>query len=225
MSLVCEHVSKSFGSPPLNVLKDVSLDIPDGQFVALTGRSGAGKSTLLYVLSSLDNPTSGRVLLSNKATTEMTSKELHAFRNTKMGFVFQFHYLIAELTVIENILVPALKLRQQGTLRARALELIEKFDLSSKVNRYPRQLSGGEMQRVAIARALIMRPEYLFADEPTGSLDTINADSVMNILQECNKQEGTTVIMVTHDPDFASMAQRQIKLSDGEVTEDQLTNS
>ena len=220
MGIICNHVCKSFGTPPIEVLKDVSVSIPDGQFVALTGRSGAGKSTLLYVMSSLDNPTSGKIMISDKDIAEMDSKELHWFRNVKMGFVFQFHYLIAELTVLENILVPALKLHREDERKGRAKELIEKFGLTSKLGRYPRQLSGGETQRVAIARALIMQPQYLFADEPTGALDGANADIVMKILKECNEDDGTTVIMVTHDPDFASMAQRQLRLSDGVLVED-----
>lgn len=222
MGIVSNHIGISFGTPPTRVLTDINLTISDGEFVSLTGRSGAGKSTLLYVLSSLDNPTEGTVSIEGKDISKMTSKELHVFRNTQLGFVFQFHYLIAELTVIENVLVPALKNHEEKSRRARAESLIAQFGLSAKMNRYPRQLSGGEMQRVAIARALIMQPKYLFADEPTGALDTSNADSVMNILKECNEKEGTTVIMVTHDPDFAKMTKRQIRLADGRVIEDSL---
>lgn len=220
MSIVVEHVGKAFGSPPARILSDVSLAIPDGQFISLTGRSGAGKSTLLYVISTLDNPTEGKVMISGKDTSTMTSKELHWFRNVKMGFVFQFHYLIAELTVLENVLVPALKLHQEKERRARAENLIAQFGLTEKLQRYPRQLSGGEMQRVALARALIMQPQYLFADEPTGALDTANAETVIRILKECNQLDGTTIVMVTHDPDFAKMAQRQIRLADGKLVED-----
>lgn len=220
MSIVVEHVGKAFGTPPVRILSDVSLTIPDGQFISLTGRSGAGKSTLLYVISTLDNPTEGKVMISGKDTSTMTSKELHWFRNVKMGFVFQFHYLIAELTVLENVLVPALKLHQEKERRARAENLIAQFGLTEKLERYPRQLSGGEMQRVALARALIMQPQYLFADEPTGALDTANAETVIRILKECNQQDGTTIVMVTHDPDFAKMAQRQIRLADGKLIED-----
>lgn len=220
MGLIAEHVGIAFGTPPTRVLTDINLSVADGEFVSLTGRSGAGKSTLLYVLSSLDDPTEGKVSIAGKDITNMTSKELHWFRNTKLGFVFQFHYLLAELTVIENVLVPALKLHEEKTRRARAENLIAQFGLAEKMNRYPRQLSGGEMQRIAIARALIMQPKYLFADEPTGALDTGNAESVMKILTDCNGNEGTTVIMVTHDPDFAKMAKRQIRLADGRIVED-----
>lgn len=220
MGLVAENISLSFGKPPVAVLKDINLKIDDGEFVSLTGRSGAGKSTLLYVLSSLDNPTQGRVLIEGKDFAKMSSKELHSFRNTRLGFVFQFHYLIAELTLLENVLVPARKLHQEKQRMGRAMELIAKFGLEEKTHRYPRQLSGGEMQRVAIARALIMQPKYVFADEPTGALDTLNGEIVMKILTECNAKEKMTVIMVTHDPDFAAMTQRQIKLADGQVVFD-----
>ena len=222
MGITAEHLGIAFGTPPTRVLMDINLTIADNEFVSLTGRSGAGKSTLLYVLSSLDDPTEGRVVIEGQDIAKMTSKELHQFRNTKLGFVFQFHYLLAELTVIENVLVPALKLHQEKSRRARAESLIASFGLAEKTHRFPRQLSGGEMQRVAIARALIMQPKYLFADEPTGSLDTTNAESVMKILKECNEKENTTVIIVTHDPDFAKMTKRQIRLADGRVIEDSL---
>ena len=220
MGIVSKHVGIKFGSPSVRVLSDITIDIQDGEFVSLSGRSGAGKSTLLYVLSSLDNPTEGSVEISGKDITQMTSKDLHRFRNEQMGFVFQFHYLIAELTSIQNVLMPAMKCKRNTELRPRAIELLEKFGLKEKHDRYPRQLSGGEQQRLAIARALIMSPKYLFADEPTGALDTTNAESVMKILQECSTKEGMTVIMVTHDPDFAAMAPRQILLADGKVMSD-----
>lgn len=218
--ITAEHLGIAFGKPPTRVLTDINLTIEDGEFVSLTGRSGAGKSTLLYVLSSLDKPTEGTVSIAGKEISKMTSKELHWFRNTQLGFVFQFHYLLAELTVIQNILVPALKLHQEKTRRDRAENLIAAFGLSEKMHRYPRQLSGGEMQRVAIARALIMQPKYLFADEPTGALDTINAESVLKILTDCNTNEGTTIIMVTHDLDYAKLAKRQIRLADGKIIGD-----
>lgn len=220
MAIVASHIGIEFGKPPTRVLTDINLTIDDGEFVSLTGRSGAGKSTLLYVLSSLDDPTEGSVSIAGKDISQMTSKELHFFRNTKLGFVFQFHYLLAELTVLENVLVPTFKLHQEKDRRPRAEYLLQEFGLAEKMHRHPRQLSGGEMQRVAIARALIMQPKYLFADEPTGALDTTNAESVMRILTECNEKEDTTVIIVTHDPDFAKMTKRQIRLADGRVVED-----
>ena len=223
MGISAKHIGIKFGTPPVQVLSDVSIEISDGEFVSLSGRSGAGKSTLLYVLSSLDNPTEGNVEISGKDITKMKSEELYRFRNQQMGFVFQFHYLIAELTAIQNVLMPAMKYKKDKELRPRAMELLEKFGLKGKDDRYPRQLSGGEQQRLAIARALIMSPKYLFADEPTGALDTINAESVMKILQECSAIEKMTVIMVTHDPDFAAMAPRKIVLADGKVVSDNKT--
>ena len=220
MGIVARNVSKVFGNPPVRALDGVNLEIRDGEFVSLSGRSGAGKSTLLYVLSSLDNPTDGSVEISGRDITRMDAEELHRFRNQKMGFVFQFHYLIAELTALQNVLMPAMKLGQEKKLKDKAESLLEQFGLKDKLGRYPRQLSGGEQQRLAIARSLIMDPAYLFADEPTGALDTANAETVMGILRDCSVKRGMTVIMVTHDPDFAAMARRQIRLADGRVISD-----
>jgi putative ABC transport system ATP-binding protein/lipoprotein-releasing system ATP-binding protein len=217
MGIVVKNVGKAIADPPTRILTDVSLEIHDGEFVALTGKSGAGKSTLLYILSSLDNPSEGSVEIAGQNIMAMTPDELYRFRNQNMGFVFQFHYLIAELTAIENVLMPAMKFHEEKKRRARAEMLLEQFGLKDKSNRYPRQLSGGEQQRLAIARSLIMEPKYLFADEPTGSLDTVNAEVVMKILENCSRKDGMTVIMVTHDPDFANTAERQIRLADGRI--------
>lgn len=220
MGIHAAHIGKSIGKPPNRVLTDINLTIEDGEFVALTGRSGSGKSTLLYILSSLDNPSEGKIEISGNDIQSMDSEELHRFRNMKMGFIFQFHYLIEELTTLQNVLMPTLKFKRDKELLGYAENLLDQFGLKEKVHRYPRQLSGGEQQRVAIARALIMSPQFLFADEPTGSLDTANSDIVMRILQEVNQKNKTTVLMVTHDPDFANMASRQIRLRDGRVVED-----
>ena len=139
-----------------------------------------------------------------------------------MGFVFQFHYLIAELTAIQNVLMPTLKLNEGAKRRPRAEMLLEQFGLKDKLDRYPRQLSGGEQQRLALARSLIMGPKYLFADEPTGALDTANAEIVMNILRDCSVKEGMTVLLVTHDSDFAKMASREIHMVDGKLEQDRI---
>lgn len=224
MGIKAQGVSKTFGEPPTLALKDISLKIEDGEFISLTGRSGSGKSTLLYLLSSLDNPTEGSVELSGRNILDMPSEELYEFRNQQMGFVFQFHYLIPELTSLENVLMPTRKFQQQEEKHKEAIELLEKFDLQDKASRFPRQLSGGEQQRLAIARALIMRPQYLFADEPTGSLDSTNADKVMSIIDEVNRSYKTTVVLVTHDPDFAKMARREIRLADGRIVDDRILN-
>ena len=219
MGIIANHVIKEFGTPPTRALDDVSIKIDDGEFVALTGRSGSGKSTLLYLLSSLDSPSKGNIEISGRDITHMESDDLYRFRNEKMGFVFQFHYLLGELSALENVLMPALKFNHRAERLEHATSLLDQFGLKDKMQRKPGQLSGGEQQRVAIARALVMEPAYLFADEPTGSLDTVNGDIVMRILAEVNKK-GTAVIMVTHDPDFASLAKRQIRLADGKVVND-----
>lgn len=217
MSLVAKNIFKSIGDPPNQILTDISMNIEDGEFVSLTGRSGSGKSTLLYVLSSLDNPTSGKIIIDNTDLSTITKKDLAFFRNQKIGFVFQFHYLISELSVIENVMLPAKKFGLENKYLENAKNILNTIGLGSKLDRLPRQLSGGEQQRVAIARSLVMKPKYLFADEPTGSLDSINGTAVMDMLFQANKENGTTVILVTHDPEFAKLASRQIQLADGKV--------
>lgn len=217
MSIRVSDLRKSFGNGKQEVLRGISLSIADGEFVSITGRSGSGKSTLLYVISSLDPPTSGFVEIDGVKINEMPTKDLHRFRNERMGFIFQFHYLLPELTALENILMPCRKTRAESSFHQRALDLLGDFGLESKADSLPRQLSGGEQQRVAIARALIMKPRYLFADEPTGDLDSVNGDVVMKILRKISSETGTTVIMVTHDLGYAAMADRQIILSDGQI--------
>lgn len=217
MSIQLKSIQKSFGTPPTHVLQDISFDIEAGEFVSLIGRSGSGKSTLLYIMSSLDTPTSGKVMIDTINIHQMKSAELHHFRNQKMGFVFQFHYLLPELTALENVLMPARKTKQHHSRQAYAIHLLEEFGLGKKTNRLPRELSGGEQQRVAIARSLVMEPRYLFTDEPTGNLDSINGEKVMEIFKKMNQEKKTTIILVTHDPDFAEMATRKIYLADGRL--------
>jgi len=209
---------KSFGDPPQEVLHGIDLRIEHGEFVALTGKSGSGKSTLLYLLSTLDTPTRGEVLLDGIDASRLGAHEVHALRNRKMGFVFQFHYLLPDLTALENILLPAMKTGENHKRRPRALELLSGFGLSGKADRLPGQLSGGEQQRVAIARALIMSPSLIFADEPTGNLDSQNGEIVMNLLKKINREEGSTLVLITHDEDFAREAARRIELKDGRVS-------
>ncbi len=218
MSIRLEKVIKSFGDPPIEIIKSVSFDLADGEFVALTGKSGSGKSTLLYMISSLDNPSSGTVTLQDQNIAEMDQRALHRFRNQNMGFIFQYHYLLPEFTALENVLMPAIKAGIADTKRAEATALLKRFELENRMNNLPSQLSGGESQRVAIARALIMNPQYIFADEPTGSLDSANAINVMEIFKEVNRDTGCTIIYVTHDTDFAAMAQKQILLVDGQIS-------
>lgn len=197
-------------------MKNISFTIQGGEFVSLTGKSGSGKSTLLYIISSLDFATSGEVEFSGVKISSLNSRDLHEYRNLHIGFVFQFHYLLSELTAIENILMPARKTNSLKMRKSYAEHLLETFGLKDKIHRFPGQLSGGEQQRVAIARALVMEPKYIFADEPTGNLDSINGKIVMDIFKDINKK-GSTVIFVTHDDDFAKTAKRMIHLIDGRV--------
>ncbi|MBI2520409.1 MAG: ABC transporter ATP-binding protein [Bdellovibrio sp.] len=209
------NVCKDFGHPPTRVLSGINLRIADGDFVSIHGRSGSGKSTLLYILSTLDHPTQGEVVFDGKKVKDMNVRDLDCLRNTQIGFIFQFHYLLPELTAIENVLLPPRKSGQQEKFRHRAYELITQFGLSGHEHKFPGQLSGGQQQRVAIARALIMRPKYLFADEPTGNLDYQNGLMVLDILKEVNTTQGATVVLVTHERDFSSMAKREVILKDG----------
>lgn len=212
-----KNLKKSFGTPPIEILHGIDFQIPDGAFVSITGKSGSGKSTLLYSMSTLDEPSAGEVFFDGRSLSEMNSAELHRFRNKEMGFVFQFHFLLPELTAIENVLLPAMKAKEVSLRRPRAEELLAQFGLADKLDRLPKELSGGEQQRVAIARALVMNPRYLFADEPTGNLDSANGDVVMEIFKKISREQKSTVIYVTHDPDFADLAQIKIQLHDGNI--------
>jgi ABC-type lipoprotein export system ATPase subunit len=210
-------IKKSFGDPPTNVLKGITAEIKGGEMVSIVGRSGSGKSTLLYIVSTLDKPTEGEVVIDGVPVRSLSVKELHQFRNEKMGFVFQFHHLLPELSALENVLMPTLKAKTKKDFHPLALELLAEFGLATKRDRLPGQLSGGEQQRVAIARALIMEPRYLFADEPTGNLDSANGEAVLHFFQNIHKERGTTVIYVTHDPLFAELADRELVLVDGMI--------
>lgn len=210
-------LKKTFNDPPVEVLHGLSFQIQQGTLVSITGKSGSGKSTLLYSMSSLDNPTSGKILFDGIDIASLNNQELHDFRNLKMGFIFQFHYLLPELTALENVLMPARRTHRQDQLKQQALDLLEQFGLKDKEHRRPKELSGGEQQRVAIARALIMKPKYIFADEPTGNLDSQNGQNVLKILKNLVIKDKTTVIYVTHDSDFASMADQKIFLVDGHL--------
>jgi lipoprotein-releasing system ATP-binding protein len=212
-----EELKKSFGTPAIEVLHGLTFQITNGTFASVTGRSGSGKSTLLYCISTLDAPTEGKVYFDGQELGQMSSEDLHHFRNQKMGFIFQFHYLLPELTALENVLMPARKLRLHLKKSNRAAELLAQIGLGEKLHRLPKELSGGEQQRVAIARSLIMEPKYIFADEPTGNLDSANGEVVMGILKSITRQANTSVIYVTHDPDFAAMADQSIQLADGRL--------
>ncbi len=217
MGLSARNLVKAFGEPPTVILKKLSFDIQDGEFVAITGRSGSGKSTLLYSLSTLDPLTSGTLLLDSHNTQELCSKELHHFRNQNMGFVFQFHHLLPELNCEENVLFPARKTDRHEELRDYAVQLMEDFEIGYIRKKLSGQISGGERQRVAIARALIMKPKYLLADEPTGNLDSVSGEKVISIFERVNRDFKTTVLMVTHEADYAARAKRRIGLKDGKI--------
>lgn len=204
---------KTFGDS--EIIKGISLDIEEGDYVSLTGKSGSGKSTLLYMISSLDPPSSGTVEIDGKNIYRMDEREIHDFRNKRMGFIFQFHYLLPEFTAIENVLMPARKAGLLKECQHYAEYLLEEFDLKDRMDYRVNRLSGGQAQRVAIARALVMNPKYIFADEPTGALDSTNTKAVMNILEKVNRETKATILVVTHDSDFASKTKRQIHLVDG----------
>ena len=210
-------IFKRFSSEGQPVIKGIDIKINDGDFVSMMGRSGSGKSTLLYILSTLDRSFDGSVLYDGLDIKKMNAEKIHATRNKDIGFVFQFHYLLNELTAIENILLPARKANQLGQKESFARELLSHIGLSDKADRLPANLSGGEQQRVAIARALIMKPKYLFADEPTGNLDSANGKVILDLFERFNKDYGTTIVYVTHDKEFGERARRKIQLMDGVI--------
>ena len=210
-----KNLSKTFPNSTNPVLKEINLKIENGDFVSLVGRSGSGKSTLLYIISTLDKGTTGEVFYDNRKVSHISKEEIYVLRNKQIGFVFQFHYLLQELSALENILLPARKAGEYEKRKPLALKLLKEVGLEGMENRFPSELSGGEQQRVAIARALIMEPTYIFADEPTGNLDSINGLMIIELFQKINREKGTTIIYVTHDKEFAAKARRQISLADG----------
>lgn len=200
-----------------HILKDVNLTVYKGEFLSIIGPSGSGKSSLLYIVGLLDRPSSGEILIEGKTIDFSDQKRLSEVRNKKFGFVFQFHYLINELTLTENVMVPLLKAGIPiHKARERALSLLERVGLKGKESRKPYQISGGEQQRVSIARALSNNPDLIIADEPTGNLDSKNTQIVMDMFKELNK-EGKTIVMVTHEMDLANQTTRIISMRDGRV--------
>lgn len=211
----------SMGGAPLTVLHPLTLAIPKGQFVAVMGPSGSGKSTLLGLMAGLDSPSSGTVRINGAALTEMNEDQLARFRGANIGFVFQSYHLIATLTAKENVQVPMEIMRLGGASR-RAGELLEQVGLSQRAKHYPAQLSGGEQQRIAIARAFACHPPVLLADEPTGNLDSQTGETIIALLRRMHREEGATMILVTHDPGIAKAAERIVQLLDGRISGDRL---
>ena len=209
-------IHKSFGT--LEVLKGVSLEVAAGEVISIVGASGAGKTTLLQIMGTLSRPDSGRVEIGGEDVSSLGDKALSKFRNERIGFVFQFHHLLAEFTAFENVCIPGLiGRRPRAEVERRAAELLDMMGLASRRDHKPGQLSGGEQQRVAIARALVNAPAVLLADEPSGNLDSHNRDEIHRLFFELREKLGQTVVIVTHDENHAAMADRKITMSDGTI--------
>jgi lipoprotein-releasing system ATP-binding protein len=214
--LKARDIHKAYGS--LLVLKGVDIDIQQGEIVSIVGSSGAGKSTLLHILGTLDNADSGEVSLENKRLDLLKGKKLAAFRNANMGFVFQFHHLLPEFTAVENVCIPGwIAGRKRKEVEERAAGLLDSLGLKGRLHNKPQELSGGEQQRVAVARALINKPKIIFADEPTGNLDSTNAKELHQLFFHLRKQFNQTFLIVTHNEELAQMSDRILHMKDGRM--------
>jgi lipoprotein-releasing system ATP-binding protein len=221
--VLLENVTKRYeapgGSAAAPVLEDVTLAVAAGESIAIVGPSGSGKSTLLNIIGTLDRPTGGRVVLDGRDLAELDDAALAAVRNRRIGFVFQLHHLLPQCTAMENVLIPTLAGGPTDGAEDQARRLLERVGLADRLDYRPGQLSGGERQRVAVARALINRPALLLADEPTGSLDRAASESLADLLAELNREEGVTLIVVTHSPALAARMGRMLELKDGHLKE------
>ena len=219
--LIAKGLEKTYrsGDRTLTVLRNVDLDIEEGDFVAILGPSGSGKTTLLGLLAGLDSPSRGSVRIAGTDLTPLSEDERARFRRAAVGFVFQSFQLIPSLTARENVQVP-LELRGDPDVGRRAAELLGRVGLGDRLDHYPAQLSGGEQQRVALARAFVNEPRILFADEPTGNLNAGTGEAIIHLLEELNRERGTTLVLVTHDPNLAGRARRTIRLADGAIVSD-----
>jgi len=219
-ALSVKNINKYFHDPiDFQVLKDISFDINRGEFVSVIGKSGSGKSTLLYLLSTMDTEYEGSISINETNVTGLKQNQLAAFRNEHIGFVFQFHYLLPEFSVLDNIMLPALKLNKKSKeeIEANAMELLSLLDIKGHEHKKASKISGGQQQRVAIARALINSPAIIMGDEPTGNLDSKNTNVVFDIFRELSKERGQTIIAVTHDDEFAKNSDRIIEMADGKI--------
>jgi lipoprotein-releasing system ATP-binding protein len=222
MSVVLEakHINKYFRKPvTFHVLKDVNFKIEKGEFVSIMGKSGCGKSTLLYILSTMDTDYEGELLLNNQLVSGQDRDHLSYLRNKHIGFVFQFHYLLSDFSVLENVMLPAKKLAEKSLkeIEYDAIQKLKMLNIENLANKRASRISGGEKQRVAIARALINNPSIIMGDEPTGNLDSYNAENVFNIFKQLSDEQGLSLLVVTHDEDFAKKTNRIIQMGDGKI--------
>jgi lipoprotein-releasing system ATP-binding protein len=216
--LSAKNIYKRYG--PVEVLKGVDIDINSGEIVSIVGPSGSGKSTLLHILGTLDKPDRGEVLLNNENISRLQGDKLAGFRNRHIGFVFQFHHLLPEFSALENVCIPGwLASRSKNGVKLRAEELLNILGLSQRLDNKPNQLSGGEQQRVAVARALINKPDIVFADEPTGNLDTANAKELHQLFFDLRKEFNQTFLIVTHNEELAQLSDRTLTMKDGKMSE------
>lgn len=219
--LKVENISKEYPSPrgTLRILSDISLTLSRGEAISIMGPSGSGKSTLLYILGALEPPTSGTVTLDGNDPFKLNARQLAAFRNKEIGFIFQDHCLLPQCSVIENVLTPTLVAENHNHANDRARELIEQVGLQERIDHRPAELSGGEKQRVALARALIMKPQLVLCDEPTGNLDQKSADAIASLFLELHERQQTILIVVTHNPELAARFPRRLHLKDQRLEE------
>jgi len=213
------NLTKIYGKGPtaVHALKNINLEIQTGEFVAIMGRSGSGKSTLLHLLGLLDAPTGGEIYIDNQNVLKLTAEEQAKFRLNRLGYVFQEFSLISELTLLENVYIPAICLGRENHFKQRATAILETVGLGPRIRHYPHEVSGGEQQRAAIARALINSPGIVFADEPTANLDATSSRIILDLFKKLNRESGQTIVMVTHEPEDEKYVDRVIWLKDGMI--------